>query len=88
MHAAAFAASPAAAARSTPASEDVGRTARGARECLSIRVAGPELAARRTAELPWFDAVLTAADEDGLAGDERLCDLGATTFEDAADRLA
>ena len=42
----------------------------------------------RAAELPRLDAVLPAADEDGLAGDERLGDLGAAALQDAADGLA
>ena len=51
-------------------------------------VAGPDLAARDAAELARLDAVLPAADEDRLAADQRLGDLGAATLEDAADSLS
>jgi hypothetical protein len=38
--------------------------------------------------LAGLDAVLPAADEDGLAGDQGLGDLGAAALEHTSDRLA
>ena len=69
-----------------PTSADSARGACGRRRCVGV--GGPDGAARGAAELARLDAVLPAADEDGLAADERLGDLGAATLEDATDGLS
>lgn len=48
----------------------------------------PEFLARETANAPWLDPVLPAADEDRFAVDQRLSDLGAAALQHTADGLA
>jgi hypothetical protein len=82
------AASPATAAAGAPALGDVGGAAPRAYRRRLLALIDPAGITCKAAHAPRLDAVLAAADEDGLATNKGVSDAGAPALEHTPDRLA